>query len=143
MADVFFFEKLNIQNMIKRTKPKKDPDTDGYLPNGASAKSGLNKSIANASWSRFIFFFQYKSKILGKQVIISVNPAYTSQMCPTPACRKIVEKNFSVRTHKCPHCCLVLNRDHNAAINIFRLGVQSQELVLQEAPLYSFNLEGE
>jgi len=114
MADVCFFEKLNIKNMIKRAKPKKNPDSDGYLPNGASAKSGLNKAIADASWSRFILFLQYKAKRLGK-LVISVNPAYTSQMCSKPACGKIVKKSLSVRTHKCPHCGLVLNRDHNAA----------------------------
>jgi len=132
MADVIVFEKLNIKNMTKRAKPKKDPDSDGYLPNGASAKSGLNKSIADASWSKFILFLQYKARMLGKQVI-PVNPAYTSQMCSNPDCGKIVKKSLSVRTHRCLHCGLVLNRDHNAAINILRLGLQSPELILQEA----------
>jgi len=30
----------------------------------------------------------------------------------------MVQKNLAVRTHMCPFCGLVLDRDHNAAINI-------------------------
>ncbi len=37
------FEELQPANMSKRAKPKQD-ETGAYLPNGASAKSGLNKS---------------------------------------------------------------------------------------------------
>jgi putative transposase len=32
------------------------------------------------------------------------------------------------REHRCPACGLVLHRDHNAAINILRLGLQSLAL---------------
>jgi len=132
ISDVIVYEKLNVKNMIKRATPIKDPNSDEYLPNGASVKSGLNKSIADASWSKFLLFLQYKASILGKQ-LIPVNPAYTSQMCSNPACGRVVKKTLSTRIHRCPHCNLVLNRDHNAAINILRLGLQSQELILQEA----------
>jgi hypothetical protein len=31
---------------------------------------------------------------------------------------KLVQKDLSVRVHSCPFCGLVLDRDHNAAINI-------------------------
>ena len=34
---------------------------------------------------------------------------------------------FSARTHVCPHCKLVLGRDHNAARNILALGVRRLE----------------
>ena len=33
-------------------------------------------------------------------------------------------KELSVRIHDCPHCGLVLDRDHNAAVNILALGLQ-------------------
>jgi len=51
--------------------------------------------------------------------VIAVSPAYTSQMCS--GCGVIVPKDLSVRVHQCPHCNLVLDRDHNAAINILNL----------------------
>ena len=36
----------------------------------------------------------------------------------------LVKKELSERTHSCSFCGLVLNRDHNAAINL-SLGLQS------------------
>jgi len=46
------FEDLQAANMSKRPKLKRD-EKGNYLPNGATAKSGLNKSIADAGWSMF------------------------------------------------------------------------------------------
>jgi putative transposase len=49
--DVIAHEDLKIRNMVRRAAPKPDPDTSGgFLPNGASAKTGLNRSIADAGW---------------------------------------------------------------------------------------------
>ncbi len=42
--ETIVFEDLSIHNLVRRPKPKKD-ENGKYLPNGASAKSGLNKSI--------------------------------------------------------------------------------------------------
>jgi putative transposase len=47
------FEKLAPSNMSKRPKPKQDETTGQYLPNGASAKASLNKSIHDAGWGQF------------------------------------------------------------------------------------------
>jgi putative transposase len=44
------FEDLKITNMVAKPKPKQDGETCAYLPNGAAAKSGLNKSILDAAW---------------------------------------------------------------------------------------------
>ncbi|MFA5579347.1 MAG: zinc ribbon domain-containing protein, partial [Methanothrix sp.] len=40
-------------------------------------------------------------------------------------CGQLVQKDLSERVHRCPFCGLTLDRDHNAAINILRLGLQS------------------
>lgn len=134
-TDLIVFEELKIKNMIRRPRPKQD-ETGAYLPNGAGAKSGLNKSIADAGWGKFLSILKYKALIQGKKVI-GVNPAYTSQKCS--GCGEMVKKALSVRTHKCQHCGLVLNRDHNAAINILTLGLQSQGYQAQEAPTIFLN----
>jgi len=34
-------------------------------------------------------------------------------------------ESLSERVHRCPFCGLTLDRDHNAAINVLRLGLQS------------------
>ena len=46
-------------------------------------------------------------------------------------CGGKVEKSLSVRTHRCPHCGLTLDRDENAAINIKALGQRVQALTLE------------
>src|SRR5215472_8079289 len=50
-------EDLAIKNMTKAPEPKPDPEQpEQYLPNGAAAKSGLNKSILDAAWGQFQHF---------------------------------------------------------------------------------------
>ena len=114
-------EDLKVQNMMRRPKPKQDEDGK-YLPNNASAKAGLNKSIADAGWYTFFTIVSYKAAHLGKKCI-SIPPHYTSQKCSE--CGEIVKKSLSTRTHRCPHCGFTANRDHNAALNILRIGMDS------------------
>ena len=117
---VIAVEKLNVKNMSKAPARKLDPNNEGqFLPNGASAKAGLNKSISDASWSMFRFVLTGKAE-RANRLIVAVNPAYTSQMCS--GCGNIVRKPLSQRWHDCPHCGLSLDRDTNAAINILSVG---------------------
>ena len=46
-------EDLQVANMTRRCKPKQD-DSGNYLPNNQGAKSGLNKSFADAGLSQFV-----------------------------------------------------------------------------------------
>src|SRR5207247_9623254 len=48
--------------------------------------------------------------------IIAVAPQVTRQACS--GCGAMVKKSLSVRTHICTSCGVVLDRDHNAALNI-------------------------
>lgn len=82
----------------------------------------LSKSISDVSWNQFITFTTYKAEWAGRRVVI-VAPRNTSKMCS--GCGEIVEKDLSIRVHDCPSCGLKMDRDHNAAINILRLGQQS------------------
>ena len=113
-------EKLHVGNMSCRPKPKVDEETGGYLPNGASAKSGLNKSILDAAWSQFRNALAQKAES-AVRCLVMVNPAYTSQDCSQ--CGFRVRKTLQERVHSCPNCGLVLDRDHNAALNILQIAV--------------------
>lgn len=53
-------------------------------------------------------------------VVILVDPRGTAQRCS--GCGMTVKKDLPVRTHACPYCGLVLDRDHNAALNILAAG---------------------
>ncbi|MFL5704273.1 MAG: RNA-guided endonuclease InsQ/TnpB family protein [Ktedonobacteraceae bacterium] len=122
-CQVIVFEKLQPANMSRRPKPKQDEATGQYLPNGASAKAGLNKSILDAGWGQFQQICKNKAECAGSRVLF-VSPKYTSQMCS--GCGAIVQKELEERRHTCS-CGCSLDRDHNAAINILRLGLQALE----------------
>ena len=94
----------------------------------------LAKSIADASWSMFFTRLQAKAEEAGRQVV-RVNPAYTSQTCSSCGHRQPMP--LSVRIYECPHCGLVIHRDHNGSLNIFTAGLQAcgrAGRVIPEAP---------
>ncbi|WP_419178827.1 zinc ribbon domain-containing protein [Microcystis aeruginosa] len=53
---------------------------------------------------------------------MAVPPHFTSQDCSV--CGTRVQKTLSTRTHQCPNCKTILDRDHNAAINILKKGLK-------------------
>ena len=72
-------EDLKIVQMSKAPEPKPDPEREGaYLPNGASAKAGLNTSILDAGWGQFQQFCVAKAASAGRRVLF-VDPYNTSQ----------------------------------------------------------------
>jgi putative transposase len=93
--DLIAFEDLKIANLVKNSK--------------------LAKSIHDAGWGRFLSWVKYYG-MLHAIPVIAVAPHFTSQNCS--ACGTLVKKSLSVRTHICPGCGMVLDRDHNAARNI-------------------------
>lgn len=93
--DLIAYEHLQVANLVKNRS--------------------LAKSISDASWGRFLAWVNYYGDVHNIPVI-AVESAFTSQDCS--ACGTRVKKSLSVRTHICSGCGIVLDRDHNAAINI-------------------------
>jgi len=91
----------------------------------------LAKSLSDAAWSLFFGLLCVKAAEAGREVI-KVNPAYTSQDCAM--CGHRVKKELSDRWHDCEVCGFSTHRDHNAALNILRLGLQSGRHQSEEAP---------
>lgn len=81
----------------------------------------LAKSIADASWSQFFSYLSYKAEWAGRKMI-PVDPAYTSQTCSS--CGHRQKLTLDIREYRCPCCGIILDRDHNAALNILALGLQ-------------------
>jgi putative transposase len=107
------YEDLNVKGMVKNRR--------------------LSKSISDAGWSNFRRWLEYFGYKYAK-VTVAVSPHNTSQNCSN--CGKKVQKSLSTRTHVCPHCNYVENRDINAAINILQKGLstvgQTESLKLGE-----------
>lgn len=93
----------------------------------------LAKSIHDAGWGTFLRWVKHYGALHTIPVLV-VEPAFTSQECSR--CGRSVKKSLSMRTHVCPGCGLVLDRDHNAALNILLkalalyLGAQGNSLLL-------------
>ena len=101
--DTIYFEALQVANMAQNEH--------------------LAKSIYDAGWSQFCSILTFKAENAGKRVV-AVPPAYTSQICS--GCGILVHKGLSVRWHECSDCGASLHRDHNAALNILRVGQTHQ-----------------
>jgi putative transposase len=86
---------------------------------------GMRKSILDVAWSQFISMTVTKAEEAGRRVML-VNPCNTSKLCSS--CGELVQKRLSDRIHTCPHCGLVMGRDHNAALNILHRGLQTLRL---------------
>jgi putative transposase len=86
----------------------------------------LAKSISDAGWAAFRTILEGKAAYAGRQVV-AVPPQYTSQDCS--GCGARVAKSLSVRTHVCPSCGLVLDRDENGARNVQWRGQRLRGLV--------------
>lgn len=105
--DVIFVEKLEKLNMVKNHR--------------------LAQSIMDSSWGTFIQKLEYKCKIL-----VEVPARNITIDCSR--CGNKVPKSLAVRIHKCDKCNLVLDRDHNASINILNRGLNMLAKVSHELP---------
>jgi putative transposase len=100
MHSVIVVEDLNIDGMVKNHH--------------------LAKSISDAGWGQFLDILSAKAENAGHRVL-RVNPRFTSQKCFR--CKEMVQKSLSVRTHHCPFCGYIADRDKNAAQNILESGL--------------------
>jgi putative transposase len=98
---------------------------------GGLARSKLAKSILDAAWGAFLDILTDKAASAGGQVI-RVSPRYTTQKCFK--CGELVQKSLSVRTHICPCCGYIADRDVNAAQNILKAGAPPSGTVADRLP---------
>jgi putative transposase len=106
-SDFIAYEKLNVKNLVKNRK--------------------LSKSISDAAWTQFTGWIE-RYGMLYKRPVVAVPPQYTSSDCS--GCGTRVKKSLSVRTHVCPKCSLVIDRDENAALNILVKGLNQAGMAL-------------
>jgi putative transposase len=116
--DTIYLEDLQVRNLVRNP----------YLA----------KSISDAGWAGFRTILEAKAAWAGRRVL-AVPPAFTTQDCSGvlpdgSPCPERIQKALSVRTHVCPRCGLVLDRDENAALNILRVGREQRERGAGRAP---------
>ncbi|WP_326793738.1 transposase (plasmid) [Streptomyces sp. NBC_00841] len=124
--DFIAHEDLKIRNMSKAPEPKPDPDQPGsFLPNGAAAKAGLNRSIADAGWGVFLTILNAKAESAGREVM-AVDPRNTSRRCPQ--CGHTTKENRPTQeTFHCVACGHSAHADTVGALNVLRAGLVRRE----------------
>ena len=77
----------------------------------------LSKSISDASWG---LFFKWCADIAERDGLHfhQVNPKDTSQTCSCCGIKPPKKLSLAIRTFNCSFCGTILDRDHNAALNI-------------------------
>jgi putative transposase len=120
--DLIVVEDLKIANMLRRARPVPDPDNPGvFLPNGARAKTGLNRSISDAGWGQFVSILRAKAEEAGR-ACIEVNPQHTSDRCER--CGHAARENRVTQADfACQRCAHRAPADEHAARNILRAGL--------------------
>ncbi|MGY3205230.1 transposase [Streptomyces sp. TE5632] len=115
--DVIAHERLNTAGMTRAPKPKPDPEQPGsFLPNGAAAKAGLNRSILDAGRGVFLVILAHKAESAGRTVI-AVDPRNTSRTCPS--CGHVAKENRANQAKfACTACGFAANADHVGATNV-------------------------
>jgi putative transposase len=104
---IIFVEELQKLNMVQNHK--------------------LARNILDSGWGMFENLLDYKA------MMIMVPAMNTSANCSR--CGNVVPKSLAVRTHRCDVCGLVLDRDHNAAINILQKGLEIFGIICQKSEL--------
>lgn len=120
-AKVFAVEDLQLKNMTKAPKPKKDLQ-GRFIPNGARAKAGLNRELLSKGLAKTISFLEYKAKRRGK-IVIKVPAHHSSQECAE--CGHIHPDNRKTQSvFLCIGCGNLDNADLNASKVIAKRGIQ-------------------
>ncbi|HCJ7736315.1 TPA: transposase [Citrobacter freundii] len=111
-------ENLNVRGMMTKPAPKPDPEKPGaFLPNGASRKRGLSRSLASASLGEFFRQLEYKCAWRGVALLKVDRWEPSSKRCSS--CGEVnTELTLADRRWQCPVCGTEHHRDINAAINI-------------------------
>ncbi len=105
---IIIFEDLNVKNMVKN--------------------HSLASAIMDSAWGKLRELTAYKAERRGGRVFL-VNPSGTSQKCS--GCGENVPKGLSTRTHRCPRCGLIIDRDVNAARNILKAGLEQARVEVE------------
>lgn len=111
-------EDLNVAGMTRRPKPRPDPEQPGrFAPNGAAAKSGLNRSILDAAPAELRRQLAYKTRWNGSTLVVIDRWYPSSQTCSQ--CGARAKLTLRQRVFCCPACGFgPIDRDLNAAVNI-------------------------
>lgn len=84
---------------------------------GMVRNRSLARAISDEGWSEFRRQLEYKAPMFGTEIVVHDRWLPSSKACS--GCGHVKEKLLlGERTYSCAQCSLVIDRDHNAALNL-------------------------
>ena len=117
--ELIVVEDLKTKNISKSSKGNKI--NHGKM---VKQKSGLNRTILNASFYQFVAMLQYKQTMLNDKLLVKVNPAYTSLECSKCGNRDKANR-LKQDKFQCTKCGYKENPDIQASKTILKRGLKS------------------
>lgn len=114
-AQVIGLEALQLANMVRKPRPKKDPASGKWARNNRRAKAGLNRALLGRALGSTVEKIKYKAYRANKLVVF-VPPHHTSQECSR--CGYTHPDNRHEQRFVCQRCGFAAHADDNAATNI-------------------------
>ena len=90
-------------------------------------QSNFAKSISDSSWSKFLTYLRYKAEWYGRYFVQVAKFFPSSKLCHWCGYKK-EDLALHERTWVCPVCGKIHDRDVNASINLYLVGLERPEV---------------
>jgi putative transposase len=118
------FELIAVEDLKTKNMSKSSKGNEIVHGKKVKQKSGLNRTILNASFYQFAAMLQYKQTMLNDKLFVKVDPAYTSLECSQ--CENRDKKNRPKQDQfKCTKCGFEINPDIQATFTVLKRGLKS------------------
>jgi putative transposase len=116
------FELIAVEDLKTKNMSKSSKGNENVHGKKVKQKSGLNRTILNASFYQFSAMLKYKQTMLNDKHFIKVDPKYTSLECSKCGCR---DKNNRPKQDRfeCTECGFKVNPDIQASQTILKRGL--------------------
>src|SRR6516165_9327342 len=114
------FGGIAVEDLKVKTMTTSAKGTVEHPGKNVRQKAGLNREILEVSPGMMISMLRYKAERASGRFAV-VYARNTSQECSQ--CGRTVQKDLSVRIHRCAHCKMEVHRDVNAARNVLKRAV--------------------
>jgi len=118
------FELIAVEDLQTKNMSKSAKGNEINHGKMVKQKSGLNRTILNASFYQFVAMLQYKQTMLNDKLLVKVDPAYTSLECSKCGNRDKANRPKQDK-FKCTKCGYETNPDIQASQTILKRGLES------------------
>lgn len=103
---------------------------EGLDMHGMQQALKLGKSVNDGGWGAFREMLDYKAREEGARLVVAPSSFASTKTCSS--CGHVQDMSLGERVYVCPECGLVIDRDHNAALNLKQWAARELEKSMKE-----------